>query len=76
VGNTKGMLMKLNYNLKPILMGLNNYQSKSIDFRGIFFFLLWKFQLTVWLLISFKISSLVFSRRKKFIQGWNNLRVS
>jgi len=30
--------------------------------------------LTFWLLI--KISSLVFSKRKKFIQVWNNLRVS
>jgi len=31
---------------------------------------------TVWLPTFFKISSFVFSRRKKFIQVWNNLRVS
>jgi len=31
---------------------------------------------TVWLPIFFKISSFVFSRRKKFIQVWNNLTVS
>jgi len=30
----------------------------------------------VWLPIFFKISSFVFSIRKKFIQVWNNLRVS
>jgi len=33
-------------------------------------------QLTVWLSTFFKISSFVFSRRKKCIQVWNNLRVS
>jgi len=32
-------------------------------------------QLTVWLPTFFKISSFVFSRRKKFIQVWNNLRI-
>jgi len=31
---------------------------------------------TVWLTIFFKISSFVFSRRKKFIQHWNKLRVN
>jgi len=31
---------------------------------------------TVWLSTFFKISSFVFSRRKKFMQVWNNLRVS
>jgi len=31
---------------------------------------------TIWLAKFFKISSFVFSRRKKFIQIWNNLRVS
>jgi len=30
----------------------------------------------VWLPIFLKISSFVFSRRKKFIQVWNNMRVS
>ena len=33
-------------------------------------------QLTVWLLTFFKISIFLCSRRKKFIQFWNNLRVS
>jgi len=31
---------------------------------------------TVWLTIFFKISSFVFSRRKKFIQHWNKLMVN
>jgi len=31
---------------------------------------------TVWLPLFFKISSFLFSRRKKFMQVWNNLRVS
>jgi len=44
----------------------------------VIFFYYWSqwWQTTVWFQSFFKISSFVFSRRKKLIQVWNNLRVS
>jgi len=47
-----------------------------IDFHSTFFPTSQWGTSTVWLPTFFKTSSFVFSRRKKFIQFWNNLRVS
>jgi len=56
----------------------NDWYFGTIDFHSIFFFYngsQWC-QITVWFQSFFKISSYVFSRRKKLIQVCNNSRVS
>jgi len=54
----------------------NDWNFDTIDFHSFFFYYGSQCQTTVWFLSFFKISSFVFSRRKKLIQVCNNLRVS
>jgi len=58
----------------------NDWNFGTTNFNIIIFFFFYYgsqwCQTTVWFQLFFKISSLVFSRRKKLIQVCNNLRVS
>jgi len=79
--NTLTWLIDLHNNGRLAFKGIVHFKMKipsSFTHPSIFFSYCGNqlFQLTVWLLIFLKISSLVFSRRMKFIQVWNNLRVS
>jgi len=56
----------------------NDWYFGTIDFHSIYF-LLWKSMVPIttdWFQSFFKISSFVFSRRKKLMQVCNNLRVT